>query len=273
MSLMLHRAPSSSTGRAGSLTAAQRRIQRRIHELGDWFQNLDLEGVPTAPQHFLGNYPQLKWRQIAPALPERLDGASVLDIGCNAGFYAFECKKRGAARVLGVDADSRYLEQARFAAEVLGLQVEFRRLSVYDVGQLGEQFDYVLFLGLFYHLRYPVYALDLVVNCVRQRLVFQSMLRGPDLAPGMQPAPDYDFWNREPFGQPGFPCLYFIEQCYASDPTNWWVPNRAAVEGLLRSAGLTIVAHPEPETWVCEPTSPPPAPGESIWHRELAGTL
>ena len=46
-----------------------------------------------------------------------------------------EMKRRGAARVLGVDFDEDYLAQARFAAEIEGLDVEFRQLSVYDVGQ------------------------------------------------------------------------------------------------------------------------------------------
>jgi ribosomal protein L11 methylase PrmA len=53
---------------------------------------------------------------------------SVLDIGCNAGFHSFEMKKRGAGRVVGIDFDDYYLDQARFAAEVLDLDdIEFRR--------------------------------------------------------------------------------------------------------------------------------------------------
>jgi tRNA (mo5U34)-methyltransferase len=64
----------------------------------------------------------------------------VLDIGCNAGFYSFEMKRRGAGRVVGIDFDDYYLDQARFAAEVLGFEdIEFRRMSVYDVGALGER--------------------------------------------------------------------------------------------------------------------------------------
>ena len=31
------------------------------------------------------------------------------------------------------------------------------------------------------------------------------------------------------------------------------IPNRAAAEAMLRSTGLEIVAHPESETWICEP--------------------
>src|SRR5205085_4602461 len=120
------------------------RLRRRIDELGPWFQNIDLGGIWTAPDHFLGDYPREKFQRFAGHLPDDLDGRSVLDIGCNAGFYAMEMKRRGAGRVLGIDSDERYLSQARFASEVLGHEdVEFRRLDVHDVGALGERFDLV----------------------------------------------------------------------------------------------------------------------------------
>lgn len=246
-------------------------IRQQIRELGEWFQNLDLRGVPTAPHHFLGDYPAAKWRQISRALPERMDGLTVLDIGCNAGFHALECKRRGASHVLGIDADPHYLAQARFAAEVLELEVEFRQMSAYAVGTLQRQFDYVFFLGVFYHLRYPLYALDLIVKSVRQRLVFQTMLRGPDAA--ARPRADYPFWDHAPFAEPGFPRLHFIERSYAGDPTNWWIPNRAAVEGMLRSSGLEVVAHPEAETWICRIAAPPAQGDGYVWDLELAGRL
>src|SRR5947209_14678950 len=69
-------------------------LAQRISELGDWFHNLDLHGVPTAPHHFLGDFPNIKWRQIANAIPQDLTGATVLDVGCNGGFYSIEMKKR-----------------------------------------------------------------------------------------------------------------------------------------------------------------------------------
>ena len=112
-------------------------IQSRVQELGSWFQNLNLKGVQTAPNHFLGDYPSVKFAGFAHALPNDLSGKSVLDIGCNAGFDSLEMKRRGAARVLGVDFDERYIAQARFAAEVEGVEIVFRQLSVYDVGSLG----------------------------------------------------------------------------------------------------------------------------------------
>src|SRR3954471_17859357 len=91
-------------------------IEQRVRSLGQWFHNLDLRGVKTAPDHFLGDYPNIKWQRFAHAVPDDLTGKSVLDIGCNAGFYSIEMKKRGAARVVGIDSDDVYLEQGRFAA-------------------------------------------------------------------------------------------------------------------------------------------------------------
>src|SRR5688500_4951417 len=129
-------------------------LRRQIDALGDWFHNIELNGVKTAPNHFLGDYPAVKWRQFADAIPEALSGKTVLDIGCNGGFYSIEMKRRGAERVVAIDSDERYLAQARFAAQVTGSEIEFHRLSVYDVGALGQRFDLVLFMGVLYHLRH-----------------------------------------------------------------------------------------------------------------------
>jgi tRNA (mo5U34)-methyltransferase len=152
--------------------------------------------------------------------------------------------------VLGIDFDDSYLAQARFAAEVSELDIEFRKLSVYDVGTLGESFDVVIFMGVLYHLRHPLLALDLIREHVaRDIMVFQSMQRGS--AEVSELAENYPFWDTELFDAPEFPKLHFIEHRYANDPTNWWVPNRACVEAMLRSAGFRIEAHPEPEVFIC----------------------
>src|SRR6476661_11296010 len=226
-------------------------LTRRIAEKGDWFHNINLNGVWTAPNHFLGDFPNVKWKHIAPALPADLSGASVLDIGCNGGFHSIELKKRGASRVLGVDVDDRYLDQARFASQVLGLDIEFAKCSVYDVDSIAGQFDFVLFMGVFYHLRYPLFALDKVIKKVGGALVFQTIVRGSEDVQEWKE--DYPIWNTQIFEERSFPAMYFIEKSYSHDPTNWWIPNRAAVESMLRSSGLQIEAHPEAETWVCSP--------------------
>jgi tRNA (mo5U34)-methyltransferase len=231
-------------------------IKERAAALGDWFQNINLHGVWTAPNHYLGDYPGVKWVRFANAIPADLTGKSVLDIGCNAGFYSLEMKRRGATRVLGIDSDERYLSQARFAAEVLGHDIEFRTLSVYDLAQLGETFDVVIFMGVLYHLRHPLLALDLIrAHVARDLVVFQSMQRGSVRKP--KPVPeDQLFGEVEMFARRDFPVLYFIEHRYCGDPTNWWIPNRACAEAMLRSAGFHILSHPEEEVYICRVTTP-----------------
>jgi tRNA (mo5U34)-methyltransferase len=235
-------------------------IRSRIDALGPWFHNLDLHGVPTAPSHFLGDYPSVKWRHFAEVVPKSLKGKTVLDIGCNAGFYSMEMKRRGADRVLGLDSRDEYLKQARFAADVNGLDVEFRNLSVYDVGKLGATFDLVIFMGVLYHLRHPLLALDLIYEHVAgDMLLFQSMQRGSDRAPEFER--DYDFWITEQFASDDYPKMHFVEHRYAGDPTNWWIPNRSCVEAMLRSSGFVIAAHPEPEVYLCRRGNRPQADG------------
>jgi tRNA (mo5U34)-methyltransferase len=232
-------------------------ILRRVRRLGPWFHNFDFAGIQTAPDHFLGDYPAVKYRRFADALPADLSGKTVLDIGCNGGFYSIQMKRRGAQRVVAVDHDDRYLEQARFAAQMAGVEIEFRKLSVYDVAALGEKFDVVLFMGVFYHLRHPLLALDLIrEHSARELLVFQSMQRGSAAVHPLKD--DYPFTEERIFERRDFPCLYFIEKSYSGDPTNWWIPNRACAEAMLRSAGFEVLQNPEPEVYICRPAESQP---------------
>lgn len=254
------------------------RLREEVAALAPWFHNIDLGGgLHTAPDHFLGDYPNFKFARFADALPADLTGKSVLDIGCNAGFYSVEMKRRGASRVLGIDSDERYLAQAQLATRALGYNdVEFRKLDVYNVAELGEKFDLVIFMGVLYHLRHPLLALDLIREHVAgDLLLFQTMQQGsteaydapedhPFHTPGTFDPPAY-------FNDPAYPKMHFIEWRFAGDWTNWWAPNRACSEAMLRSAGFTIEAHPEDEVYLCRvapvpygdwgPNAVYPAPG------------
>lgn len=232
------------------MAAPSSRLAQQIRDLGPWFHNLVLDGIPTAPEHFLGDYPAYKFQRFAELVPAALTGKTVLDIGCNAGFYAFEMKRRGAARVVAVDSDPRYLAQARLASDVLGLDIELRELDVYRVAELGTRFDLVIFMGVLYHLRHPLLALDLLFDhAVGDQLLFQSMLRGPDSVPALEP--DYPFHDVTPFQRPDYPAMYFVEDRYANDWTNWWIPNRAGVEAMLRSAGFAIERRGDDDVYLC----------------------
>lgn len=243
-----------------SVDLSSAEIKKKVEALGPWFHNLELNGVSTAPSHFLGDYPAVKWQRFANSIPQDMSGRSVLDIGCNAGFYSMEMKRRGAARVLGIDTDEEYLTQARFAAQVNALDIEFCRMSVYDIGALREKFDWVVFLGVLYHLRHPLLALDLIHEHVaRDMLLFQSMQRGSMEIELLDE--NYDFWTADLFNRDGFPKMHFIEHKFADDWTNWWIPNRACVEAMLRSAGFEIFGHPEQEVYICRRTERPYAAG------------
>lgn len=224
-------------------------LSDQIKELGPWFHNLRIGGQQTAPDHPLGDYPSFKWQGFRQVVPDDLTGKSVLDIGCNAGFYAIEMARRGA-QVTAIDSDPHYLAQARFAADQAEVAIDLRQMDVYRVADLGRRFDLVIFMGVFYHLRHPLLALDLLHrHVVGGQLLFQSMQRGsPEVA---SVSPDYPFAEGQVFDAPGWPKLHFIEHSYAHDPTNWFIPNRAAVEAMLRSAGFSIRSHPEPEVYLC----------------------
>ncbi|MEX2583483.1 MAG: TIGR04290 family methyltransferase [Gemmatimonadota bacterium] len=232
-------------------TFALQELQTKVRALEPWFHDLDIHGVRTAPDHPLGNFLDELWSMVEPAFPGDMAGKTVLDIGCNAGFYSLKLHERGA-RVTGIEHDPHYLAQARFAAEAVGADIEYLEMDVYDVDRLGRRFDYVLFMGVFYHLRHPLYALERVAALVRRRLIFQSMLRGPTKVLDLEP--DYPITERDVFVEEGFPAMYFIEGRYAGDPTNWWIPNRAAVESMLRTAGLHVVGRAGAEVFYCSPT-------------------
>jgi tRNA (mo5U34)-methyltransferase len=244
----------------GQLSGTKDATLARIAELAPWFHNLHLpSGHQTAPDHPLGDFPAFKWRKIAPYVGQHLHGLRALDIGCNAGYYSFELAARGA-RVVAVDSDEHYLEQARWAAEQLdpGGLVEFKRMQVYELAEIEISFDLVLFLGVIYHLRYPQLALDLVAELVGSRMILQTMTM-PGTAPTETPA-DIGIDERSRLTAPGWPRAAFVEHALAGDATNWWVPDDACIRSMVRSAGLSIVATPAEEIYVCKPE---PGGGES----------
>jgi tRNA (mo5U34)-methyltransferase len=239
------------------LTSPSSPLEKEIAELGSWFHNLHMpDGTQTAPHHPLGDFPLFKWKQIAPFIPEDISGWKVLDIGCNAGFYSFELAKRGAD-VLGLDLDEHYLKQARWAARKFNLQdkVEFRNMQIYDLINHNQKFELVLFMGVFYHLRYPLLALDIVAQKFTKLMIFQTMTMPGDEV--IQTPENINIEERDLLKQEGWPKMAFIENEIAGDKTNWWAPNDAAVQALLRSAGLEIKHAPAHEIYICTKGSSP----------------
>jgi tRNA (mo5U34)-methyltransferase len=231
-----------------------------IQRLGPWFHNLHLpNGTETAPDHPLGDFPAVKWEQIANSIPADLTGWRAVDIGCNAGFYSFELARRGA-RVVAIDHDEHYLRQARWAAPQFGVEerITLRRQSVYDLGRTAERFDLILFMGVLYHLRHPLLALDLVAEHAEKLVVLQTLtLEDEDDEIRVRRARRDVPFRADELVKPGWPTMAFVEKRLAGDPTNWWVPNHAAVEAMMRSTGLEVVERPGHEIFLCVPKGMP----------------
>jgi tRNA (mo5U34)-methyltransferase len=225
-----------------------------VAALAPWFHNLHLpDGVQTAPDHFLGDFPAFKWREISSHVPADLSGWRVLDVGCNAGFYSFKLAARGA-RVTAIDIDPHYLAQARWAAHEFGLheRIDFRCTQVYDLAREAQQYDLIWFMGVLYHLRHPLLALDILRRRTRRMLVLQTLTM-----PGEETAdvpPDFPLAERARLAAEDWPRMAFIERRMSGDPTNWWAPNQACVEAMLRSAGFAISGEIADETWLCMPS-------------------
>jgi tRNA (mo5U34)-methyltransferase len=252
----------SAVGAGGDLGA-------EAAELAPWFHNVHLpDGTQTAPGHPLGDFPTFKWREIATHLPEDLTGWSALDIGCNSGFYSVELARRGA-HVTAFDKDPHFLKQARWVVDTFGVghRVELYQAQVYDLAHWHTAFDLVLFMGVFYHLRYPQLALDIVAGKTNRLLVFQTLtMPGEEV---VAPPDDLAFERREAMNAPGWPRMGFVEKSLAGDPTNWWAPNHACIEAMLRSTGLRVTARPGHEIYLCTPAPPQPDDQRGWKHDEL----
>jgi tRNA (mo5U34)-methyltransferase len=252
-------------GRLESASAMRADLVR----LGPWFHNLHLpDGTQTAPRHLLGDFPTVKWRQIAPWIPEDLGGCRALDIGCNAGFYSFELARRGA-EVTAIDIDPRYLAQARWAARQFGLEarLSFRQASVYELAGAAERYDLVCFLGVLYHLRHPLLALDVVRGVTGGRMILQTLtMPGEEV---LTPPVSISLCERGLMREAGWPVMAFLEGELEEDPTNWWAPNHACVEALLRAAGFRLLARPGHEIYLCEPEGREPRLNAELRESEL----
>jgi tRNA (mo5U34)-methyltransferase len=161
-------------------------------------------------------------------IPENLDGMSVLDIGAWNGFFSFEAERRGASRVLATDSfvwRSEVLkgkEGFSLAREVLNSKVEDMEIDVMELSpeKIGS-WDLVLCLGVLYHLRHPLLALERVFSVTGKQLILETVV---ELFSENKPA-----------------MVFYPGTELANDPTNWWGPNPAAVIAMLKDVGFSKV--------------------------------
>jgi tRNA (mo5U34)-methyltransferase len=228
---------------------ARDELSRTIRDLGPWYHNLNFGGIETNPPE--GDYPARRWQIFEKLVPNDLRGKTVLDIGCNSGFLSMEMKKRGAERVIATDFMPHLLAQTRFASYWFDQEVEPVELNAYDVESLGLSFDYVVFVGVLYHLKHPLYALEKVASVCRETLLFQSLMRGS--MGDFTPADNYAYDDDSFLEDPNFPRMYFLEKSFNSDESNWWIANRSCLKAMLRVAGFTSIRDTSaPDHFVCK---------------------
>jgi tRNA (mo5U34)-methyltransferase len=186
-------------------------------------------------------------------LPPDLRGQSVLDVGAWDGAFSFEAERRGAARVVAVDSfcwnGEGWGTKAGFdcARRVLGSKVEDREVEVLDLSpDTVGVFDLVLFLGVLYHMKHPILALERVASVCRGQAILWTQI---DMADYERPA-----------------AAFYPGTELNNDPTNWWGPNPAAVVGMLKTAGFSRAE--TVYTWLAPPAQPGAAAsqGNAIFH-------
>jgi len=219
----------------------QQRILSELERLKPWFHCIELgDGLVTKSESTIGEpveHPRPTWGKVKVCLPEDLSGKSVLDVGCNAGFYSIEMKRRGAARVLGIDSQRDLIRQAMFVRQRLCLEIDYRRMSVYDLDprELG-QFDITLALGLIYHCKHLVLALEKLFLVTRELLILETAIYPPERAPE-------SFVYAEGGAEPTLHPLAYVENLPDAKEAvfNWFVPSPAALSALLRNVGFDEV--------------------------------
>ncbi len=258
------------------------RLQGLAHSCFFWWHSLDLgQGVVT-PGH---KSPEVLQDEVTAQRWPELRGKSVLDIGAWDGFFSFEAERRGAQRVVALDHYSwavdyaqtdPYCRQCRaegvpvqpfhavpelwrpdtlpgkrgfdLAREALRSKVEpvVGDFMEMDLAPLGT-FDVVLFLGVLYHMAHPLAALERVCRLTGELAVIET----------------------EALALPGFEgravCEFFEGDELGADPTNWWVPNARALEGLCRAAGFRRA-----EVLTRPPRARFPRPGQVLRYRAVA---
>jgi tRNA (mo5U34)-methyltransferase len=194
-------------------------MRQAIAKIPAWYHRLDFGNGVVTP-----GYSATTWGVSGDlvGLPASLTGKSVLDVGSWDGFYAFEAERRGASRVLATDSFAWTTAKAGFnlARQILDSHVEDMYIDVLDLSpdRVG-RFDVVLFLGVLYHMRHPLLALERVAAVCIDHLILETHIDLLDL-----PRPAMAFY-------PGTELN--------GDDSNWCGPNPAMVLAMLKTVGFS----------------------------------
>jgi len=201
-----------------------------------WHQTIEV-----APGIFTPGLQNTKALQDQLNIPLNLEGKRVLDLGARDGYFSFECEKRGASEVIAIDYTPPHLTGFNICKKLLSSNVKFITSNIYALNKLDlGKFDYVLFLGLIYHLRHPYLALDRIYDVMNMdaELVVESHIIDEGFVDHDKVWVGLKDFNSE---LPG----YALAQIYTNgnlgnDPTNAWAPNLAALRIMLENSGFSV---------------------------------
>lgn len=186
----------------------------------NWFHKIDLgDGIVTP------GLDDSKKKLKLIKLDEDLSGKTVLDIGAWNGFFSFEAEKRRASRVLAIDSfmwggqgwGSK--DGFNLARDALNSKVEDKEIDVLGISpETVGVFDLVFFIGVLYHMRHPLLALEKIASVTKEKLILETEVEMMD--------------NKRPV------TVFYPSSELDGDGSNWWVPNPAAVEAMLKTAGF-----------------------------------
>jgi tRNA (mo5U34)-methyltransferase len=188
-----------------------------------WWHQIELPDGSTTPGQDRSAQ-KLEWLQLP-----NLVGKTVLDVGAYDGYFSFASERLGASRVVAVDThvwrrpggkDGFEYARSALSSNVEDVEVEVLDISPDTVGE----FDVVLFLGVLYHMRHPLLALERMASVTKELLIVETLV---DLPFVRSPAAAFYPWKT------------------TGEDTKCWGPNRPAVVGMMQSAGFKrIVPYP-----------------------------
>lgn len=185
-----------------------------------WFHRFEFKDGVSTP----GRDPSAQ-KLHALELPDRLDGLTVIDIGACEGYFSFQAEARGAARVVASDKylwtwpSAKFLSNFRYMKKVLNSGVEERIVAVEDLSPDGVgTFDIALFLGVLYHAPNMILYLEKLRSVTKKMAVVETLVDMLDVDAPV--------------------AAFYPPNSVNNDSSNWWGPNLACVDEMLKRAGF-----------------------------------
>ena len=189
-------------------------LKKMIDSVPEWYHTFKFDNLITPNAHTDEIYQN--W--ISQAIPLNLENKSILDVGKADGYYSFLCEHRGAKKIVATDFSPDLFPGFSTTQKILNSKVEYRNLLVQYLEKIGENFDIVLFLGVYYHLSNPILALEKIFKFVTDHVIFSGPILNSD-----DPLMAY----------------YGPLELHPNDDSNWWVASPSCIIQCAKRIGFT----------------------------------